>query len=80
MALHVPAPAPDGVNTPACVMVPPVAAHVTPVLNAPVPATFAVHVDVCAVVIDDGFAATVMPVTVAGAFVMVIADAPEMFV
>ena len=80
VALHVPAPAPDGVKTPACVMVPPVAVHVTPVLKAPVPATFAEHVEVCAVVIADGFAATIIPVTVAGALVMVIAAAPEMFV
>ena len=46
VALHVPVPAPDGVNTPPGVMVPPVAVHVTPVLNAPVPVTLATQVDV----------------------------------
>lgn len=36
-AMHVAVPTPLGVNTPLAVIVPPVADHVTPVLNAPVP-------------------------------------------
>jgi hypothetical protein len=32
VAMHDPVPTPDGVNTPDCVMVPPVAVHVTAVL------------------------------------------------
>ena len=36
-AMQLPVPAPDGVKTPEEVIVPPVAVHVTPVLNAPVP-------------------------------------------
>jgi hypothetical protein len=46
LAVHVPVPAPDGVNTPPDVIVPPVAVHVTAVVNAPVPATVAAHVAV----------------------------------
>lgn len=80
VALHVPVPVPEGVNTPLCVIVPPVADQVTPVLNAPVPLTFATQVEVCAVVIVDGFAMTAMLVTVGGAFVMEIAAVPDMFV
>jgi hypothetical protein len=63
----VPVPAPEGVNTPPDVMVPPVALHVTPLLKAPVPLTFATQVVVCEVLIEDGFAATVMPVIEIGA-------------
>ena len=66
VALQVPVPVPDGVNTPAGVMVPPVALHVTPLLNAPVPLTFATQVVVCEVLIEDGFAITATPVTVTG--------------
>jgi hypothetical protein len=76
VALQVPVPAPEGVNTPPGVMVPPVAVHATALLNAPVPVTFATHVEVCAVVIEDGFAATAIPVTVAGALVTEIAAVP----
>jgi hypothetical protein len=57
-------PAPDGVKTPEEVIVPPVAVHVTALLNAPVPATVAEQVDVCAVLIEAGEAETVIPVTV----------------
>src|SRR5579859_3912876 len=40
-AVQVPVPAADGVKTPPAVMVPPVAVHVTALLNAPVPLTVA---------------------------------------
>jgi hypothetical protein len=46
LAVQVAVPAPDGVNTPTDVMVPPVAVHVTAELNAPVPKTVAVQVEV----------------------------------
>jgi hypothetical protein len=46
-------------------MVPPVAVQVTALLKAPVPDTVAEHVEVCAVVMEDGIAATATPVTVA---------------
>ena len=78
--MQVPVPVPEGVKTPPCVMVPPVAVQVTPVLNAPVPFTVAMQVEVCAVVIEDGFAATVILVTVGVAFVTVIFAEPETFV
>ena len=39
-------PAPEGANTPAEVIVPPCADHVTPVLKAPVPWTVAEQLDV----------------------------------
>jgi hypothetical protein len=78
LALHEPVPATDGVKTPVEVMEPPVADHVTPELNDPVPLTVAAHVAVCAVVMEAGVAATVMPVIVAEGDVMVI-DAVEDF-
>ena len=59
---------------------PPVAAQVTLLLNAPVPLTVAEHVDVWPVVIEDGLAATVMPVIVGAGLVTVIAAEPETFV
>ena len=49
-------------------------------LNAPVPLTVAEHVDVWPVVIEDGLAATVMPVIVGEGFVTVIAVEPDMVV
>ncbi len=64
VAVQVPVPTPEGVNTPPDVIVPPVALHVTFLLKAPVPLTFARQVAVCEVLIDDGFAITAMPVTV----------------
>ena len=64
--MHAPVPTPEGVNTPDCVMVPPVADHATLLLKEPVPLTFATHVVVCEVLIEEGFAVTVIPVTVAG--------------
>jgi hypothetical protein len=39
-------------------MVPPVAVHVTALLIDPVPVTVAEHVEVCAVVMEDGAANT----------------------
>lgn len=63
-AVHVPVPAPEGVNTPPDVIVPPVAVHVTAELYAPVPVTVATHVDVCAVVMEEGVATTATAVTV----------------
>jgi hypothetical protein len=49
---------PEGVNTPPAVIVPPVAVHVTALLIDPVPVTVAEHVEVCAVVMEDGAANT----------------------
>ena len=46
-------------------MAPPVAVHVTPLLKAPVPLTFAEQVAVCVVLIEDGVAVTETPVTAA---------------
>jgi hypothetical protein len=80
VALQVPVPVPDGVNTPAAVMVPPVAVHVTPVANAPVPFTVAAQMEVCDVLIEDGLAATVMLVIVGVTFVTVIGAWPVTFV
>jgi hypothetical protein len=62
VAVHVPVPTPEGVNTPPGVIVPPVALHVTLLLKAPVPLTFATQVVVCEVLIEDGFAITETPV------------------
>ena len=73
-------PVPVGVNSPACVIVPPVAAQVTALLYAPVPVTVARHCEVWPVVIDAGVATTVTLVTVGVAFVTVIGAEPEMFV
>lgn len=64
--MHVPVPTPEGVNTPPDVIVPPVALQATFWVKAPVPLTFATHVVFCEVLIEDGFAVTVMPVTVTG--------------
>lgn len=73
-------PAAEGVSSPVEVMVPPVAVHVTALLNDPVPATVAAHCDVCAVVIEVGEAETVTDVMVNGALVTAIGAEPEMFV
>jgi hypothetical protein len=56
---------PEGVKTPPAVIVPPVAVQVTALLKAPVPDTVAEQVEVWAVVMEDGIAATATPVTVA---------------
>ena len=78
--MQVPVPVPDGVKTPDCVIVPPVALHVTAELNAPVPRTFAVHCDVWPVLIEEGLAVTVIPVIVGGAFVTAMDADPETLV
>jgi len=80
VAVQVPVPVAEGVKTPACVMVPPVADQATPVLNAPVPLTVATQVEVCAVVMVDGFVATAMLVIVGGALVTDIVAVPDTFV
>lgn len=59
MAVTVALAAPDGVNTPAAVTVPPVADHVTAVLKLPVPVRFALHVEVCVIRIALGAHVTV---------------------
>jgi len=58
VAVQVPVPVAEGVKTPACVMVPPVADHVTPVLLFPLPDTVAVQVDVWPRSIEAGVATT----------------------
>jgi len=62
--VQLPVPVPEGVKTPAPVMVPPVAVHVTALLKAPVPVTVAEQVEVCPVVMEDGVAETLTPVMV----------------
>jgi hypothetical protein len=61
-------------------MVPPVAVHVTELLKAPVPDTVAEQVEVCAVVMEDGIAATATPVTVEEGDETVIFEVPEILV
>jgi hypothetical protein len=61
-------------------MVPPVAVHVTLLVNAPVPLTVAAQLAVWALVMEDGLAATEMLVTVAAGAVTLIAADPETFV
>jgi hypothetical protein len=80
LAVQVAFPAPEGVNTPPEVIVPPVAVQVTAELYAPVPETVAAQFVVCAVVMEEGVAATVMEVMVNGAEVMVIGAEPETLV
>jgi len=77
--VQVAVPAPDGVNTPAEVIVPPVAVHVTAGLYAPVPVTVAVQVEFCAVVIAEGVAVTATFVIVTGTAVTVTVAEPEIF-
>jgi hypothetical protein len=81
-AVQVPVPAPEGVKMPPAVMVPPVAVHVTAVLNAPVPVTVATQLAVCAVVMEAGFGTTETPVTVTvgGVVVTAMFAEPETFV
>ena len=73
---------PEGVKTPPDVMVPPVAVQVTAVLNAPVPVTVATQFAVCAVVMEEGVAATetLVTVTVGGVVVIVMLAEPDTFV
>jgi hypothetical protein len=77
LAIHFAFPTPDGVNTPADVIVPPVAVQVTAELKAPVPKTVAAHVDVCAVVIVLGEAITETDVTVTGTAVTLTLAVPD---
>jgi hypothetical protein len=81
-AVQVPVPAPEGVKMPPAVMVPPVAVHVTAVLNAPVPVTVATQLAVCAVVMEAGFGTTETPVTVTvgGVVVTAMFAEPKTFV
>ncbi|MEO7029115.1 MAG: hypothetical protein ABI147_06900 [Acidobacteriaceae bacterium] len=67
-------------NTPADVMVPPVAVHVTAELKAPVPKTVTVHVAVCVVRIDDGAHATATEVIVGAGTVTVTVVEPDFVV
>jgi hypothetical protein len=62
--MQLPVPALEGVKTPPCVMVPPVAVQVTALLKEPVPMTVAAQVDVCDVLMEAGTATTVIPETV----------------
>ena len=78
--MQLPVPVLEGVNTPPAVIVPPVAVQVTALLKPPVPETVAEHVDVCAVVIEDGTAPTAIPVTVADGEETAISAEPEMLV
>ena len=73
---------PEGVNTPAGVMVPPVAVHVTALLYDPVPDTVAEHCAVWPVLMDEGDAVTATLVMVAGTgtLVTVIGAEPVTFV
>lgn len=80
VAVHVPVPAPDGVNTPFDVIVPPVAVHVTAELYDPVPDTVAEHCDVCPVLIEVGNALTAIDVMVAVGLDTAIVAEPEIFV
>ncbi len=80
--MHEPVPAPDGVNTPPAVIVPPVAVHVTALVNAPVPVTVAAQVAVCDVVMEEGVAITetLVTVTAGGVAVIEIFAEPDTFV
>ena len=80
MAIQVPVPVPEGVNTPPAVIVPPVAVHVTLLLNEPVPLTVAEQVAVLSEVIEDGLATTETPVTVGAGAVTLMAADPATFV
>ena len=77
LAIHAAVPVPVGVSTPPDVIVPPVAVQVTAELYAPVPWTVALQVEVCAVVIEVGEAATVIKVTIGGGTVTVIVADPD---
>ena len=78
--MQLPVPVPEGVKTPPAVIVPPVAVQVTALLKAPVPDTVAEQVEVWAVVIEVGIAATETPVTVAVGEETAICAEPEMLV
>lgn len=67
-------PMPEGVKTPAGVIVPLVAAQVTAVLKLPAPMTFDVHVDVCVVEIELGKQLTVTDVMAEVALAVTVAE------
>lgn len=67
-------PAPDGVNTPVGVMVPFVAVQLTPVLNAPAPATLAEQEDVCVASIEAGTQVTATDVMAEEEFTATVAE------
>jgi hypothetical protein len=62
------------VYTPADVIVPEVAVHVTAGLNAPVPATVAAHAEVPLTLMPAGVQVTATEVTVAGVVIATAAD------
>jgi hypothetical protein len=64
LAIQLPVPTPEGVNTPVGVIVPPVAVHVTAELYAPVPVTVAEQIAVCPMEMERGVAVTATFVTV----------------
>lgn len=80
VAVQVPAPVPEGVKSPAGVMVPSVAVQVTALLYAPVPVTVAEHCEVCPVLMEVGLAITETFVTVGAVLVTVMGAEPEMLV
>jgi hypothetical protein len=83
VAVHEPAPVPEGVNVtelPLPVIAPPAAVHVTVVLKLPVPRTVAVHEVVCDVVTPAGLAVTVTDDTVGGAPATVTCTGEDFFV
>jgi hypothetical protein len=63
VAVQVPVPVEDGMNTPLCEIVPPVAVQVTSVLKFPWPETVAIHVDVCPMRMGEGVALTATAIT-----------------
>jgi hypothetical protein len=77
VAVMVAVPVPVGVKTPDALIVPPVAPQVTAELNAPVPCTVAVHVDVCVVRMDAGEQSTETEV-IAGVAVTVTGADPDL--
>jgi hypothetical protein len=74
VAMMVAVPAAVGVKTPDELIVPPVAAQVTAELNAPVPCTVAVQVDVCVVRMVAGEQSTETEVIVDGLVTVAVAD------
>ena len=74
VAVMVAGPAAVGVKTPDELMVPPVAAQVIAELNAPVPCTLAVQVDVCVVRMDAREQSTETEVIVGGPVTATVAD------
>jgi len=80
LATQLPVPIPDGVNTPAELIVPPVAVQLTPELYAPVPWIVALQIAVCAVVMVEGRVETTIEVTTGGGTLTVTTAEPDTFV